>query len=82
VWIQRLGINSFVQTTRGSFVQQIEPAKDAMRVEGFAGLFGAAFEQICALKEADRLVLSSLTQELAAAEAPTLEFFLIHTSEG
>jgi hypothetical protein len=24
---------SFVQTVRGSFVQQIEPAKDAMRVE-------------------------------------------------
>jgi hypothetical protein len=31
--IQRLGVNSFVQTIRGSFVQQIEPAKDAMRVE-------------------------------------------------
>jgi hypothetical protein len=31
--IQRLGVNSFVQTIRGSFVQQIEPAKDAMRME-------------------------------------------------
>jgi len=27
--VQRLEINSFVQTIRGSFVQQIEPAKDS-----------------------------------------------------
>jgi len=31
--VQRLGINSFVQTVRGSFVQQIEPAKDALMME-------------------------------------------------
>jgi hypothetical protein len=30
MWIQRLGINSFVQTIRGVFAQQIEPVKDAM----------------------------------------------------
>jgi hypothetical protein len=31
--VQRLGINPFVQAIRGSFVQQIEPAKDAVRME-------------------------------------------------
>jgi hypothetical protein len=31
--VQRLGPNSFVQTIRGSFVQQIEPAKDALIME-------------------------------------------------
>jgi hypothetical protein len=31
--VQRLGVTSFVQTIRGSFVQQIEPAKDATRME-------------------------------------------------
>jgi hypothetical protein len=31
--VQGLGVNSFVQTIRGSFVQQIEPAKDAVRME-------------------------------------------------
>jgi hypothetical protein len=41
--IQRLGVNSFVQTIRGSFVQQIEPAKDAIRMEELVGLFSTAF---------------------------------------
>jgi hypothetical protein len=31
--VQRLGPNSFVQTIRGSFVQQIELAKDALIME-------------------------------------------------
>jgi hypothetical protein len=31
--VQRLGVNSFVQTMRSAFVQQIEPAKDAVRME-------------------------------------------------
>jgi hypothetical protein len=31
--VQRLGADSFVQTTRNSFVQQTSPAKDAMRME-------------------------------------------------
>ena len=47
--IQRLEPNSFVQTIRGSFVQQIEPAKDAVRVEEGVELFSTAFEQICGL---------------------------------
>jgi len=55
--IQRLGVNSFVQTIRGAFVQQIEPAKDAMRMEELVKLFSTAFGQICALKEVDKLVL-------------------------
>jgi hypothetical protein len=55
--IHRLGVNSFVQTIRGSFVQQIEPAKDAMRMEEVVKLFSAAFEQICGLQEVDKLVL-------------------------
>jgi hypothetical protein len=66
--IQRLGVNSFVQTIRGSFVQQIELAKDAMRVEEVVKLFSAAFEQACALKEVDKPVLGSLTQELTITE--------------
>ena len=31
--VQRLGPNSFVQTISGSFVQQIELAKDALMME-------------------------------------------------
>jgi hypothetical protein len=41
--LQRLGINPFVQTIRGSFVQQIEPAKEAIRTEEIVKLFSAAF---------------------------------------
>ena len=63
-----MAVDSFVQTIRGSFVQQIEPAKDAMRVEEVVKLFSTAFGQICALKEVDKLVLSSLTQELTITE--------------
>jgi hypothetical protein len=36
---------SFVQTILGFFFQQIEPAKDAMRMEEGVELFSAAFEQ-------------------------------------
>jgi hypothetical protein len=35
----------FVQAIRGSFVQQIEPAKNAMRLEEGVELFSTAFEQ-------------------------------------
>jgi hypothetical protein len=35
---------SLVQRIRGSFVQQIEPAKDAMRMEEAVKLFSMAFE--------------------------------------
>jgi hypothetical protein len=41
--IQGLGVNSFVQTMRGAFVQQIEPAKDAMHMRDVVKLLGAAF---------------------------------------
>jgi hypothetical protein len=40
-----LKLYSFVQTVRGSFVQQIGPAKDVMRMEKGFELFSAAFEQ-------------------------------------
>jgi hypothetical protein len=47
----RLESYSFVQTMRNSFVQQIDPAKDALRMEEVVKLFGMAFAQVCALKE-------------------------------
>jgi hypothetical protein len=49
-----VAVDSFVQTIRGSFVQQIEPAKDAMRMEEAVRLFSMAFEQVCALKKVQR----------------------------
>jgi hypothetical protein len=52
-----LGANSFVQTIRGSFVQQIEPSPDALSIEEVVKLFNTAFEQICGLREVDKLVL-------------------------
>jgi hypothetical protein len=65
---QRLGINPFVQTVRGSFVQQIEPAKEAMRMEEVVTLFSAPFARVCALKVVDKFAVNSLTHELTAAE--------------
>jgi len=47
---QRLEINPFVLTTCGSFVQQIEPAKDAMLMEEVDEVFSWAFEQTCGLR--------------------------------
>jgi hypothetical protein len=41
--VRTLGVNSFVQTIRGAFVQQIEPAKDAAHMLEVVGLFSAAF---------------------------------------
>jgi hypothetical protein len=41
--VQGLGINPFVQIILGSFVQQIEPAKDAVRLKEVVELFSAAF---------------------------------------
>jgi hypothetical protein len=66
--IQRFGVNSFVQTIRGSFVQQIEPAKDAMCMEEVDELFRTAFGHVCALKVIDGFVVNCLTHELTAAE--------------
>ena len=59
---QRLGPNSFVQTIRGSFVQQIEPAKDALIMEEVDKPFSWAFEQTCGLREVNELVLNNLTK--------------------
>jgi len=52
---------SFVQTIRGSFVQQIEPAKDAMRMEEVVKLFSMAFGRVCALRVVDEVVVDGLT---------------------
>jgi hypothetical protein len=49
-----VAVDSFVQTIRGSFVQQIEPAKDALIMEEVDKLFSMAFAQVCALKEVQR----------------------------
>jgi hypothetical protein len=54
--------DSFVQTIRGFFVQQIEPAKDAMRMEEVDKPFSWAFEQTCGLREVNELVLNNLTK--------------------
>jgi hypothetical protein len=61
-------VYSFVQTVRNSFVQQIEPAEDATRMEEVVKLFSTAFERVCALRVVDRFVVNSLTHELMAAE--------------
>jgi hypothetical protein len=66
---------SFVQTIRRTFVQQIEPAKDAVRMEEVVTLFSMAFGQISALKVVDRFVLSSLTHELTTAMLTLGSFF-------
>jgi len=54
---QRLGIDSFVQTRPATFVETIEPAKEALSMEGIVRLFSAAFKQICGLQEVNELVL-------------------------
>ena len=51
---QRFGVNSFVQTIRGSFVQQIEQAKDALIMEEVIKFFGTAFGHVCAVISIDR----------------------------
>ena len=40
-----------------SFVQQIEPAKDAMRMEDDVKLFSMAFAWVCALRVVDEVVV-------------------------
>jgi hypothetical protein len=55
-----VAVDSFVQTVRGSFVQQIEPEKDAMRVEEVVKLFSMAFEQTGPLKEAKPITLQRI----------------------
>jgi hypothetical protein len=70
--IQRLGVNSFVQTMRNSFVQQIDPAEDAMRMEEVVKLFSMAFGHFCALKVVDGFVVNCLTHELTTAEVTAI----------
>jgi hypothetical protein len=40
-------------------VHTIEPAQEALSLEEVVGLFSTAFEQICALKEVQRLGINS-----------------------
>jgi hypothetical protein len=58
--VQRLGPNSFVQTIRGSFVQQIEPSPDALSMEEVVKLFSTAFEQNFVNHLSDSVKASSL----------------------
>jgi hypothetical protein len=46
---------------RGSFVQQIEPAKDIMRMEEVDKFFSVAFAHVCALRVVDEVVVDGLT---------------------
>ena len=70
--LQRLGAPSFVQ--RMAIVQTIEPAEKAMSMERVVKLFTTAFEQICALKEIDKLGLERFRLIFQAAKdyAPLL----------
>ena len=52
--LQRLGVSP---VRRMPIVAPIEPAQQAMSMERVVKLFTAAFEQICALKEVDKLSL-------------------------
>ena len=63
-----MAVDSFVQTIRGAFVQQIKPAKDAMRMEELVKLFSTAFEQSRALKDVVELGVKCLTRVLTTAE--------------
>jgi hypothetical protein len=67
-----VAVDSFVQTIRGSFVQQIEPAKDAMRMEQVVKLFSMAFAQVCALKEVQRLGIDSFVRTRPATFVETI----------
>jgi len=46
----------------------IERAQNVLTIERVVELFSAACGHVCALKEVDKFVLSSLTQELAITE--------------
>jgi hypothetical protein len=52
IWVQRLGVNSFVQTICSAFVQQTSLLKTLSSVEEIVELFEGTFEHTCALKEA------------------------------
>jgi hypothetical protein len=58
---------NMVKVKPGAKVITIERAQNVLTIAWVVGLFSAAFGHICALKEVDELVLSSLTQELTTA---------------
>ena len=47
----------FVATRQKAFVETIEPSEDVLSMEEVVKLFSTAFEQICGLSVADKLVL-------------------------
>jgi hypothetical protein len=51
-----------------AFVETIEPASDALSMEEVNKLFSTAFEQICALKEVNKLVLERFRMVFQAAK--------------
>lgn len=53
--IQRVG-TSFGKKNH-SFVEKIEPAKDALTIERAVKLFSAAFEEVCSTTEVDKVAL-------------------------
>jgi hypothetical protein len=63
---------SYVQTTRKTFVQTIEPAEDALSMEEAVKLFCTVFKHVGALKVVDKLAVNSLTHELTSAEVTTV----------
>ena len=68
------GVNSFVQTMRNSFVQQIEPAKDAMRMEEVVKLFSTALAQPLL-----SLIMFGITARKATVGAITMALILMAT---
>jgi hypothetical protein len=50
----------------------IEPSADALSVEEAVKLFSRAFEQTCAFKVVDKLVVNSLAHELTTAETAAM----------
>ena len=52
---------SFSIVKPGAKIITIEPAQNALSVEEVVKLFSRAFEQTCALKVIDKLVVNSLT---------------------
>ena len=64
--------SSMVKVKPGAKVITIEPSVDSSSVKEAVRLFSMAFEQVCALKVVDKLVVSSLAHELMSAEVMTV----------
>jgi hypothetical protein len=54
---KQFNLDTLVATNRTAIVATIEPASDALSMEKVVKFFSTAFEQVCALKEVDKLVL-------------------------